>query len=70
MNALVLLSLDLGAMVIAEGVERHSDPSALCELGVHAAQGYLLGKPSTRADDLIGWAEPGVSGFPATPLMR
>ncbi len=69
-SAFVLLSLDLGATVIAEGVERHSDLSALCELGVHAAQGYLLGKPSTRADDLISWAEPDLHGQPAAPLRR
>ncbi len=51
-SAFVLLSLDLGATVIAEGVERPRDLSTLCDLGVHAAQGYLLGRPSTRADDL------------------
>ena len=51
-SAFVLLSLDLGATVIAEGVERPRDLSALSELGVDAAQGYLLGRASTRKDDL------------------
>jgi EAL domain-containing protein (putative c-di-GMP-specific phosphodiesterase class I) len=51
-SAFVLLSLDLGATVVAEGVERPRDLSTLCDLGVHAAQGYLLGRPSTREGDL------------------
>ena len=57
-SAFVLLSLDLGATVIAEGVERPRDLSALCDIGVYAGQGYLLGRPSTRMDDLMGWAAP------------
>lgn len=54
-SAFVLLSLDLGATVVAEGVETPSDLAALCDLGVHAAQGYLLGKPSTKRNDLSTW---------------
>ena len=50
--AFVLLSLDLGATVVAEGVERSRDLSTLRDLGVHGAQGYLLGRPSTCGDDL------------------
>jgi len=56
-SAFVLLSLDLGATVVAEGVERPRDLSTLCDLGVQAAQGYLLGRPSTRRDDLTRWSE-------------
>ena len=55
-SAFVLLSLDLGATVVAEGVERPRDLAALRDLGVHAAQGYLLGRPSTRRADLSRWA--------------
>jgi EAL domain-containing protein (putative c-di-GMP-specific phosphodiesterase class I) len=55
-NAFVRLSLDLGATVIAEGVERSRDLAALCDLGVDAAQGYLLGRPSIHRDDLTRWA--------------
>jgi EAL domain-containing protein (putative c-di-GMP-specific phosphodiesterase class I) len=56
-SAFVLLSLDLGATVVAEGVERPRDLAALCDLGVHAAQGYLLGKPSVKPADLVRWTE-------------
>jgi len=54
-SAFVLLSLDLGATVVAEGVERRCDLSTLSDLGVQAAQGYLLGRPSTRRADLTRW---------------
>jgi len=54
-SAFVLLSLDLNATVIAEGLERPSDLAALHDLGVDAAQGYLLGRPSTEPADLTGW---------------
>lgn len=54
-SAFVLLSLDLDAGVIAEGLERPADLSALYDLGVDAAQGYLLGRPSTQPTDLAAW---------------
>jgi EAL domain-containing protein (putative c-di-GMP-specific phosphodiesterase class I) len=57
-SAFVRLAQDLGATVIAEGVEGPRDLAALSELGVDAAQGYLLGRPSTRPDDLTRWAAP------------
>jgi EAL domain-containing protein (putative c-di-GMP-specific phosphodiesterase class I) len=54
-SAFVLLSLDLNASVIAEGLERPADLAALYDLGVDAAQGYLLGRPSTEPADLAAW---------------
>jgi EAL domain-containing protein (putative c-di-GMP-specific phosphodiesterase class I) len=50
-SAFVLLALDLNATVI----ERPSDLAALCNLGVDAAQGYLLGRPSTEMHDIERW---------------
>jgi EAL domain-containing protein (putative c-di-GMP-specific phosphodiesterase class I) len=46
-TAFLSLALDLGSTVVGEGVERPVDLTAVRELGLHAAQGYLLGKPST-----------------------
>src|SRR4051794_20203661 len=54
-SAFVLLSLDLNATVIAEGLERPEDLATLQDLGVDAAQGYLLGRPSTAPGDLTAW---------------
>jgi EAL domain-containing protein (putative c-di-GMP-specific phosphodiesterase class I) len=52
----VLLALDLGASVIAEGVEREPELHALADLGVDAVQGFLLASPSTAATDISAWA--------------
>jgi EAL domain-containing protein (putative c-di-GMP-specific phosphodiesterase class I) len=57
-SAFVMLALDLGGTVVAEGVERPQDLAAVRDLGVQAAQGFLLGKPSTDRDDLARWTAP------------
>jgi EAL domain-containing protein (putative c-di-GMP-specific phosphodiesterase class I)/AmiR/NasT family two-component response regulator len=44
-NALVTFAQDVGAQVIAEGVEKPSELELLHELGVGWAQGYHLGMP-------------------------
>lgn len=54
-SAFVSLAGDLGATVVAEGVERRADLQAVRDLGLHAAQGYLLGRPSTDPKALSGW---------------
>lgn len=46
-TSIVLLSLDLGAQIVAEGVERPADASALADLGVDLVQGYLFAAPTT-----------------------
>jgi diguanylate cyclase (GGDEF)-like protein len=49
------IALDLRASVIAEGVERAEDLAVAMELGLHAAQGYLLGEPTTDAEVRSQW---------------
>ena len=61
-SSLVILALDLDAAVIAEGVETVDDLTALEDLGVDAAQGYLLGRPSTDPSRLAAWT----SGCPTS----
>jgi EAL domain-containing protein (putative c-di-GMP-specific phosphodiesterase class I) len=55
----VLLALDLGATVVAEGVETEAELLALMSLGVDAAQGFLLARPSSDVLDLERWGRPG-----------
>jgi PAS domain S-box-containing protein len=62
-TALVLLALDIGASVTGEGVETSAELSTLIDLGVDAAQGYLLSRPTTDAEDWRAW--PGVSWIAA-----
>jgi EAL domain-containing protein (putative c-di-GMP-specific phosphodiesterase class I)/FixJ family two-component response regulator len=45
-KALVAFASDVGAVVVAEGVEEAPDLDELREIGVHWAQGYYLGHPS------------------------
>jgi EAL domain-containing protein (putative c-di-GMP-specific phosphodiesterase class I) len=51
----VLLALDIGASVIAEGVETRDELRTLMALGVDAAQGYLIHRPTTDLAELQGW---------------
>jgi EAL domain-containing protein (putative c-di-GMP-specific phosphodiesterase class I) len=55
-TSLVLLGLDLGALVVAEGIETREDLAAAADLGVDAAQGYLIARPSTDPLDHAYWA--------------
>ncbi len=48
-RALVSFADEVGAHVIAEGVEEADELAALQELNVHWAQGYYLGRPEARA---------------------
>jgi len=59
----------LRATVVAEGVERVEDLEAALELGLQAAQGYLLGRPTADKDIVARWLRcerwRGVPGSPA-----
>jgi EAL domain-containing protein (putative c-di-GMP-specific phosphodiesterase class I) len=57
-TALVLLALDLGASVTAEGVETTSELRTLATLGVDCAQGYLLARPSLDHARWRRWLDP------------
>ncbi|WP_417525446.1 putative bifunctional diguanylate cyclase/phosphodiesterase [Marinovum sp.] len=47
LRALHALSRDMGFALIAEGVETEQELQVLQEIGIHTAQGYLLGRPET-----------------------
>lgn len=51
-RAFVALAQDLGAATVAEGIETSEDLRVARELGITAAQGYLLGKPTTEFADI------------------
>lgn len=52
-RAFVALAQDLGAATVAEGIETREDLRVARELGITAAQGYLLGKPTTDFADIF-----------------
>jgi PAS domain S-box-containing protein len=51
--AVVMFALDVGATVIAEGVETEEELAMVATLGIDAAQGYLIGRPA-RASRHLG----------------
>jgi PAS domain S-box-containing protein len=53
-TALVLLALDLGASVVAEGIETPSELETIGTMGADRVQGYLLARPTT---DRARWAK-------------
>jgi EAL domain-containing protein (putative c-di-GMP-specific phosphodiesterase class I) len=46
--AMVTFTTGIGATLIAEGIETHTELVTVTGLGVKAGQGYLLGRPSVR----------------------
>lgn len=43
---IVVLCTDLGALVVAEGIETAEELDAVCSSGAHYGQGYLLARPA------------------------
>lgn len=54
-TSLVLLALDLGASVTAEGVETPSELETIASMGADHVQGYLLARPTTDRTRWSGW---------------
>jgi EAL domain-containing protein (putative c-di-GMP-specific phosphodiesterase class I) len=61
----VKLCVDLGAVVVAEGIESGDEYSALLDTGVHYAQGYLFARPGYPMPS-ITWPPPRRTCRPAT----
>lgn len=51
---IVRLFEDLGAKVVAEGIETEDELKAIVDTGVHFVQGYLLGRPGYPLPD-VSW---------------
>ena len=57
-RGLTVVMEDLGAAVIAEGLERPEELEAMMQLGVHLGQGFHLGRPSPVEEWEQGATEP------------
>jgi EAL domain-containing protein (putative c-di-GMP-specific phosphodiesterase class I) len=55
-RAMVELCEDLGARVVAEGIERPGELAAVLHAGVHFGQGYLLARPAAPAPT-VDWTK-------------
>jgi EAL domain-containing protein (putative c-di-GMP-specific phosphodiesterase class I) len=74
---MVNLCTELGARVVAEGIEVVDELACVRDLGVHYAQGYLLARPAAPPPS-INWPfgtsvpvlprAPGLPGMPVAPM--
>ncbi|MGM7774504.1 EAL domain-containing protein [Arthrobacter sp. KNU-44] len=62
---MVEFAAQIGAAIIAEGIEHHAELDAVAGLGIAAAQGYALGPPTTDQDTWVSWHRqfPAVNGI-------
>jgi EAL domain-containing protein (putative c-di-GMP-specific phosphodiesterase class I) len=56
--ALVAFGSQIGASVVAEGVETAEQLATLRELGVQFGQGFYLARPRALSDDEDSWFSP------------
>lgn len=54
--AMVGFAREIGAAVVAEGIETERELAAVTRLGMDAGQGYLLGRPAVRPEDWATWS--------------
>ena len=67
--AVVLYATEIGTTtVIAEGVETAAELAALTLLGVDAAQGYFIGRPTTDSEEWSDWATTRMLDPESSPL--
>lgn len=58
--AMVEFARQIGASLLAEGIETQAELEAVTRLGMTAGQGYHLGRPSVHPPDWAAW-RPGIS---------
>ena len=51
-QAMIYFADQIGAILVAEGVETSAETACLRDMGVHRAQGYLFGRPGPLGDHL------------------
>jgi EAL domain-containing protein (putative c-di-GMP-specific phosphodiesterase class I)/PAS domain-containing protein len=63
-GSLLTFATEIGAQVVAEGVETQREQDALCTLGIRLGQGYHLGHPAPMVLHGVG-----VDGVPASGVI-
>jgi EAL domain-containing protein (putative c-di-GMP-specific phosphodiesterase class I) len=53
--AIVMFAREIGANVVAEGVETAAELKAITDLGMEGVQGFLLGRPSVERGEWARW---------------
>lgn len=55
--AMVSFASQIGASLVAEGIQTNAELTAVAEMGVNTGQGYLLGRPSVLPSDWSRWRQ-------------
>ncbi|MDQ0800102.1 PAS domain S-box-containing protein [Arthrobacter sp. SLBN-112] len=56
--AMVAFAADIGASLVAEGIETEAELDAVRQLSMNAGQGYLLGRPTVAREEWKLWSVP------------
>lgn len=54
-TAMVGFAAEIGASLVAEGIETAAELAMVTTLGMQAGQGYFLGRPSANPEDWASW---------------
>ena len=54
-SAMVGFAKQIGARIVAEGIETQAELIAVTQLGMTSGQGYFLGRPTVRPTDWAVW---------------
>lgn len=54
-RAMVEFAKQIGAAIVAEGIETREELAAVASLGMNAGQGYFLGRPTIRPGEWRTW---------------
>lgn len=64
--AMVGFAREIGASLVAEGIETEAELAAVRKLGMGAGQGYLLGRPTVATEEWKQWSSAGSNHNPST----
>ena len=64
--AMVGFAREIGASLVAEGIETEAELAAVQKLGMSAGQGYLLGRPTVATEEWKQWSRAGSNRNPST----
>lgn len=60
--ALAEFAWQIGATIVAEGIETQEELAAVTGLGMTAGKGYLIGRPTVHPRDWAAWSESAPNG--------
>jgi len=60
--AMVEFAKQIGALIVAKGIETQAELKAVTQLGMTSGQGYFLGRPTIHPADWAAWHKAHIRG--------